>query len=173
MQLAFQRLCISHNDCSNGKSWETTSSVEGMSSCKCNIIVSACVAFIAQSVAGCHSFLVSLATRGFSPVEFEEAVVKAKGLLIKSAQDYYYCDCFALLLQLRGQEALQWQSERHESVLVPRDIHLSQVWLPLLYYYSLLIHLIFRQCRTTSSSLASSFGLLKTIKHHEPHKKVS
>ena len=42
----------------------------------------------------------SFATRGFSPVEFEEAVVKAKGLLIKSAQDYYYCDCFALLLQL-------------------------------------------------------------------------
>ena len=81
--------------------------MEGMSSCKCNIIVSACVAFIAQSVADCHSFLVSLATRGFSPVEFEEAVVKAKGLLIKSAQDYYYCDCFALLLQLRGQEALQ------------------------------------------------------------------
>mgnify|MGYP001340444355 CR=1 FL=1 len=56
---------------------------------------------------GCHSFLVALAMRGFSPVEFEEAVVKAKGLLIKSAQDYYYCDCFALLLQLRGQEALQ------------------------------------------------------------------
>ena len=99
MQPAFQRLCISHNDCSNGKSWETTSSVEGMSSCKCNIIVSACVAFIAQSVASCHSFLL-LRTRGFSPVEFEEAVVKAKGLLIKSAQDYYYCDCFALLLQL-------------------------------------------------------------------------
>ena len=67
MQLAFQRLCISHNDCSNGKSWETTSSVEGMSSCKCNIIVSACVAFIAQSVAGCHSFLVSLAIRGDFP----------------------------------------------------------------------------------------------------------
>ena len=39
---------LHHHDFSNGKSWETSSG--GMSSCKCNII-SACVAFIAQSVA--------------------------------------------------------------------------------------------------------------------------
>ena len=33
-------------------------------------------------------WLLPWSTRGFSPVEFS-AVVKAKGLLIKSAQDYY------------------------------------------------------------------------------------
>ena len=70
--------------------------------------------------------------RGFSPVEFEEAaaVVKvAKGLLIKSA--------LRLLCCALHKRALQWQSERHESVLVPRDIHLSQVCLPGLYYFFL------------------------------------
>ena len=66
------------------------------------------------------------------------------------------CDCFAVAFA-RGQEALQWQSERHESVLVPRDIHLSQVWLPLLYYFSLLIHLIFRHCRTLPSDSTENY----------------
>ena len=46
---------------------------------------------------------------------------------------------------------LQWQSERHECVPVPRDIHLSQVELP----------------------LDLSAPLLVAIKHHEPLKKRS
>ena len=136
---------LHHHDFSNGKSWETSSG--GMSSCKCNII-SACVAFIAQNVAAAWS------TRGFSPVEFVQWwKQKACWLNQHKTTD---CDCFAVAFA-RGQEALQWQSERHESVLVPRDIHLSQVWLPLLYYFSLLIHLIFRHCRTLPSDSTENY----------------
>ena len=144
---------LHHHDFSNGKSWETSSG--GMSSCKCNII-SACVAFIAQSVAGCHSFLVSLLLRGdFPQWNLRKRWWKQKACWLNQHKTTD-CDCFAVAFA-RGQEALQWQSERHESVLVPRDIHLSQVWLPLLYYFSLLIHLIFRHCRTLPSDSTENY----------------
>ena len=86
----------------------------GMSSCKCNI--SACVAFIAQSVG---FWLGAEASRGDFP---------QWNLMRWRKQKACWLNQHNSLFQLRPvllPGALQWQSERHESLPVPKDIHLS------------------------------------------------
>ena len=67
-------------------------------------------------------WLLPWSTRGFSPVEFS-AVVKAKGLLIKSAQDYWLrLLCCCLCARARGITVTKWaawecsSAKRHSSI---------------------------------------------------------